>query len=201
MSFLQGDSAKHGADQQTPFITSAAPGVPFSETDNAPYLSLESRVGEGPERRSRFSFSDKGLPAPASVAASKHSARGARGICIGNFTKCGWGRLWGAPGSAEDAQDTHRGRHAVQASPLPRTPQVTLSKSGDFPGPPSPPLLKKGMVEIWGFQSALLGTPMFPGGASEAFLKGRKRKWGPSPDPRLPPDHSLFSAGSAGVHA
>lgn len=49
VSFLQGDSAEHGADQQTPFITSAAPGAPFSETDNAPYLSLESGVGEGPE--------------------------------------------------------------------------------------------------------------------------------------------------------
>lgn len=34
------------APQQTPFITSAAPGVQLSEADNAPYLSLESGAGE-----------------------------------------------------------------------------------------------------------------------------------------------------------
>lgn len=123
------------------------------------------KAGWGKAQNDDPRFSDKDLPAPVSAASSKHCTRGARGICIGNFTKCGWGRLWGAPSSAEDTQDTHRGCHAVQASPLPQTPRATLSESGDFPGPPSPPLLKKGMVAIRGFQSALLGTPMFPGGA------------------------------------
>lgn len=54
----------NSADQRTPFVTSPAPGALGLETDNAPYLSLESRVGgaahEGP------GFNDKGLEAPVS---------------------------------------------------------------------------------------------------------------------------------------
>lgn len=64
MSFLQGDSAEHTGDQQTPFITSPAPGAPDFETDNVPYLSLESRVGEGWDEDS--CFSDKGVEVPVS---------------------------------------------------------------------------------------------------------------------------------------
>lgn len=54
----------NSADQRTPFVTSPAPGAPDLETDDAPYLSLDSRVGEAAHEGP--GFSDKGLEAPVS---------------------------------------------------------------------------------------------------------------------------------------
>ena len=106
---------QYSVEQQTPFITSPAPGAPDSETDNVPYLSPESRWGR------------LGVMIPVSAISNwkrqcPYCEQTAPGICIGNFTKCSSGTLWDAPQSVKDTGDTHHGLQAVQAWTLLLTP-------------------------------------------------------------------------------
>lgn len=95
MSFLQGDSAEHSAHQQASFIMSPAPAAPDSETDNAPYLSGESRVREA-----------GGDNATSVIRSRKHCKQTApgHGTCNGNLQSAALG------GSVEDT-----GTHTTDA--------------------------------------------------------------------------------------
>lgn len=53
-----------------------------------------------------------------------------------------------------------------------------MSEAGDFPGVPLPHLLKKGMAEIRGFQSANLGTPKAPWKGFRGIPNGEEEKVG-----------------------